>query len=160
MPVWDPFREFARMEREMRRMLDDFWGGRRGLALPGPGRALLPAERKEGLVGIPAVDLIEKKDSLVLRAGMPGLKKKDIKVSVTDNDITVSGKVERTKEEKEENYYYAERAYSSWERTVPLPTEVKADQVKAKYEDGILEVSLPKTEVAKAKPEVREVKIE
>jgi HSP20 family protein len=160
MPVWDPFREFDRLEREMRRMFDNFWGGRRGFALPGPRRTALPAERAEGLVGSPAVDLIDKKDSLIVRAEMPGLKKKDVKVQVTDDDITVSGKIERTKEEKEENYYCCERAYSAWERTMPLPTEVKADEVKAKYEDGILEIILPKTEPAKAKPKVREIKIE
>jgi HSP20 family protein len=158
MAVWDPFREFARMEREMRRMFDDFWGGRGREALPGSRRAGLPAAREEGLIGTPAVDLVNKGDTLVLRSEMPGLKKKDIKVSVTENDISVSGKVERAKEEKEEDYYCCERAYSTWQRTIPLPVKVKSEQVKAKYQDGILEVTLPKTEKAKARG--KEIKIE
>ncbi|TET08173.1 Hsp20/alpha crystallin family protein [Candidatus Aerophobetes bacterium] len=106
------------------------------------------------------MDLIDKKDALVFRAEMPGLKKKDIKISVTEDEISVSGKVERAKEEKEENYYCCERAYSSWQRTILLPVKVKAEQVKAKYQDGVLEVTLPKTEKAKAKPKAKGIKIE
>jgi len=120
------------MEREIRRMFDDFWGGRGREALLGPRRAGLPAAREEGLIGIPAVDLVDKGDTLVLRSEMPGLKKKDSKVSVTENDVSVSGKVERAKEEKEEDYYCCERAYSTWQRTIPLPVKVKSEQVKAR----------------------------
>jgi HSP20 family protein len=161
MAVWDPFRDLARIEREMRRIFDDFWGGpRRREALLGPGRPSLPTERAQALVGAPAVDLIDKKDALVFRAEMPGLKKKDIKISVTEDEISVSGKVERAKEEKEESYYCCERVYSSWQRTIPLPVKVKAEQVKAKYQDGVLEITLPKTEKAKAKPKAKEIKIE
>jgi HSP20 family protein len=159
MPIWDPFRELASMEREMRRLFDDFWGRRTGReALPGPRRAGLPAEREEGLIGTPAVDLIDKKDTLIFRAEMPGVKKEDIKISVDENSISVSGKGERKKEEKREDYYYAERAYGSWERTLALPTKVKTEEVKAKYENGVLEVSLPKVE--EAKPKAKEIKIE
>lgn len=120
------------MEREIRRMFDDFWGGRGREALLGPRRAGLPAAREEGLIGTPAVDLVDKGDTLVLRSEMPGLKKKDSKVSVTENDVSVSGKVERAKEEKEEDYYCCERAYSTWQRTIPLPVKVKSEQVKAR----------------------------
>jgi len=157
--VWDPFREFARIEREMRRMFDEFWGERRrGLALPGPRRAEVPAEREEALVGTPMVDLLDKKNSLVFRCEMPGVRKEDIKLSVDEDRISVSAKGERKKEEKREDYYYAERAYTAWQRTLALPVNVKPDQVKAKYENGVLEVTLPKTE--EAKPKAKEVKIE
>lgn len=152
MPVWDPFRAFGRLEREMRRMFDEFRSRGSGLqAVPGPRGSVLPAEREVGLVGMPSVDLIDKENHLLFRAEMPGLKKKDIKISVTEHDISVSGKVERAKEEKEEDYYCCERAYSSWQRTIPLPVRVKSEEVKAKYQDGILEVTLPKTEEAKEK---------
>jgi len=162
MALWDLSREFARLEREMRRMLDDFWSGRRREALPGPKWAGPPAQREEGLVGTASVDLIDKKDTLIFRAQMPGLKKKNIKLSVTEDDISVLGKIERAKEEKDEDYYCCERTYSSWQRTIPLPVKVKSDQVKAEYQDGILEVTLPKTEEAKVKPKprAREIKIE
>lgn len=74
-PRWDPFREVARIERDMRNMFDDFWGGRvRKEALPGPGKAQLPVRREEALVGTPTVDIVDKKDKLVLRSEMPGAK--------------------------------------------------------------------------------------
>jgi len=159
MAIWDPFREFSRIEREIRKIFDEFWGERRKWGvLPGPRRSEVPAEREEGLVGTPPIDLIDKGENLLLRSEMPGVKKKDIKISVTENDITISGKVEKAKEEKKEDYYYAERAYSSWERTVPLPVKIKSDAAKAKYENGVLEVTLPKAEEAKAKR--KEVKVE
>ena len=159
MPRWDPFREFARMERDMRNMFDDFWGGRaRREALPGPGKAQLPAKREEALVGTPIVDVVDKKDKLILRSEMPGAKKDNIKISVEEDRIHISGKVEREEEEKKEDYYYSERAYSAWERTIPLPVKIKTDDVRATYKNGVLQVTLPKCEEAKAK--VRDIKIE
>ena len=94
---------------------------------------------------------MDKDDTLVLRSEMPGLKKQNIHISVTENDINVSGKAERAKEEKAKDYYYSERAYNSWERTVPLLVKVKSEVVKAKYQDRILEVALLRTEEAKTK---------
>jgi len=159
MPRWDPFREFVRMERDMRRMFDDFWrGGMRREALSGPRRAQLPARQEEALVGTPTVDVVDKKDKLILRSEMPGAKKENIKISVEEDNISISGKVEREKEEKKEDYYYSERAYSAWERTIPLPVKIKPDDVKATYKNGVLEVTLPKAKEAKAK--VKNIKIE
>lgn len=159
MPRWDPFREFARMERDMRNMFDDFWGGRaRREALPGPGKAQLPVRRDEALVGSPTVDIVDKKDKLVLRSEMPGAEKDNIKISVEEDSIHISGKVEREEEEKREDYYYSERAYSAWDRTIPLPVKIKPDDVKATYKNGVLQVTLPKSEEAKAK--VKDIKIE
>lgn len=159
MARWDPFAELSRMEREMRRLFDDVWAERRWRgALPAPKGAELPAEAKGELIGTPAVDLVDKGDTLVLRSEMPGVKKEDVKLSVTEDSITISGKVEQAKEEKKENYYYAERTYSSWQRSIPLPVEVKPDAAKAKYENGVLEVTFPKSEKAKAK--VKEIKVE
>jgi len=152
MAIWDPWKEISRIEREMRRLFDEFWGSEeKGLRrLPLPKRAGVPAEREE-LVGTPPVDLIDKEDSLVLKSEMPGVRKEDIKVSVTDEEISLSGKVERKKEEKEENYYYSERAYNAWRRIIPLPVRIQSDKAKAKYENGLLEITLPKAEEAKAK---------
>jgi len=159
MAVWDPFREFSRIEREIRKMFDEFWGERRRWGiLPAPRRAELPAEREEGLIGTPPVDLVDKGDTLVLRSEMPGVKKKDIKISVSEDDISISGKMERKREEKEEDYYCCERAYSAWQRTVPLPVKVKSEEAKAKYQDGILEITLPKAEEARAKR--KEIKVD
>jgi len=89
---------------------------------------------------------------------MPGAKKDNIKISVEEDSIHISGKVEREEEEKKEDYYYSERAYSAWERTIPLPVKIKPDDVKATYKNGVLQVTLPKSEEAKAK--VKDIKIE
>lgn len=163
MAIWDPWKEFSRMEREMRRLFDELWGvqeriGKR-VALPGKGeKAVLPVEKREALVGTPPVDLVDKDDFLILRSEMPGVKKDNIKISITDDEVTLLGKVEQKKEEKEEDYYYSERSYSSWQRTIPLPVKIKSDKVKAKYEDGVLEITLPKVEEEKKKK--KEIKIE
>jgi len=159
MAIWDPWKEISRIEREMGRLFDEFWGSREGTLrrLPSPKRTGVPVEREE-LVGTPPVDLIDKEDSLVLKAELPGVRKEDIKVSATDEEISLSGKVERKKEKKEENYYYSERAYNAWQRTIPLPVRVQSDKAKAKYEDGLLEITLPKAEEAKAKR--KELKID
>ena len=150
MAMWDPWREFSRMEREMRRWFDELWGIKERVEgkLPSPERAGLPMGRRE-LVGTPPVDLIDRGDSLVLRSEMPGVKKENLKVSVTEDEVSISGKVERTREAEKENYYYAERSYSAWQRRVPLPVKVHSDKAKAKYEDGVLEIILPKVEETK-----------
>jgi len=160
MALWDPFRELSRMERDISRMFDEFWTGRvRGRReLPTPEGAKVPAERAEGLIGVPAADLIDKKDTLVIRAEIPGVTKNNIKVNVTEDRVNISAKVERKKEEKEEDYYCCERTYGAWERSFSLPERVKSDQAKAKYKDGVLEITLPKTEEEKKKK--RELKIE
>lgn len=159
MATLNPLREFSRLDREISRMFDDFWGETRGWGLlPALTGTRVPAKREEGLVGSPAVDLVDKGNNLILRSEMPGVKKGDIKLSLTEDNISISGKVEKTKEEKKEDYYYAERAYSSWQRTVPLPVKVKSDAAKAKYEKGVLEVTLPKAE--EAKPKTKEIKVE
>jgi len=161
MAIWDPWREFSRMEREMRRWFDELWGVTEKVAkrLPSPERARVPAERApEELVGTPPVDLVDKEDSLVLRSEVPGVKKENLKISVSDDEVNLTGKVERKKEEREKNYYYAERTCNAWQRTIPLPVRVQSDKARAKYEDGVLEITLPKAEEVKKKR--KELKIE
>ncbi|MCD6473176.1 Hsp20/alpha crystallin family protein [Candidatus Aerophobetes bacterium] len=161
MAIWDPWREFSQIEREMRKMFDELWGarGRIGERLALPGRAGgVPMEREEMMTRTPLLDLIDKKDALVLRSDMPGVKKENLKITVTDDEVSLSGKVERAKEDKKEDYYYSERAYSSWQRTIPLPVKIQSDKAKATYKDGMLEITLPKSEEAKEKR--KELKID
>ncbi len=153
MALWDPFRDYTRLEREIGKMFDDFWGGRKGILgrLPAPGKTEVPAERIEELRGIPVVDLMDKKNSLVLKAEMPGVDKKDIKVTVTDEEVSISGKIQREKEEKGHDYYCCERSYGLWQRSISLPVKVESGEAKATYKNGVLEVTLPKSEEAKEK---------
>ena len=99
----------------------------------------------------PALDVYEDKDNLFVKVELPGLKKDQIDISLHDGSLSISG--ERKSEEKHEEgeVYRAERYYGRFQRTVTLPTPVASDKVKAEYKDGILSITLPKTEEAKPK---------
>lgn len=99
----------------------------------------------------PALDVYEDKDHLYVRAELPGMKREEIELSLHDGSLSVSG--ERKTEEKYKNaeVYRAERFTGRFQRTVTLPTPVKADEAKANYTDGVLTVTLPKAEEAKPK---------
>ena len=99
----------------------------------------------------PALDLYEEKDNLVVKAELPGMKREDIEVSLHEGSLSISG--ERKSEQKHEDaeVYRAERFFGRFQRTVTLPTPVAADKVKAEYKEGILSITLPKTEEAKPK---------
>ncbi|MDA8172679.1 MAG: Hsp20/alpha crystallin family protein [Nitrospiraceae bacterium] len=111
-----------------------------------PARRVFEAEELS-----PSVDIFEDAGDIVLKAELPGMSKQDITVDLTDHIITISG--EKKKEEKieDKNFYRVERSYGAFTRSFELPSDVKADQVKAKFHDGVLEVRLPKTEEAKRK---------
>ena len=99
----------------------------------------------------PALDLYEDKDNLYVKMELPGMKREEIDVSLHESSLSVSG--ERKSEQKHEDaeVYRAERFFGRFQRTVTLPTPVAADKVKAHYQDGILTITLPKTEEAKPK---------
>src|SRR5690348_13741475 len=99
----------------------------------------------------PVLDVYEDKDSFVVKAELPGMKKEDIDVSLHDGALSISG--ERKSEEKLENseVYRSERFFGRFQRTVALPAAVDAGNIKAQYKDGVLTVTLPKVEEAKPK---------
>ena len=99
----------------------------------------------------PALDVYEDKDNITVRAELPGMKKEEIDISLHDGSLSISG--ERKSEDKYEDAeaYRAERFFGKFQRTVTLPAPVAVDKVKAQYKDGMLTVTLPKTEAAKLK---------
>jgi len=99
----------------------------------------------------PALDVFEDKDTLVVKAELPGMKREEIEVSLHDGSLSISG--ERKSENKYEDaeVYRAERYVGKFQRTVSLPSPVASDKVKAQYTDGVLTITLPKTEEAKPK---------
>ncbi len=107
---------------------------------------------------MPDVDIFESDGDVILKAELPGMKKDDIEVTLSDGTITLSGEKKQEEEVKKKDYYKVERSYGSFCRTFSLPAEVKADKVKSTFKDGVLEVRMPKSEEAKSK-EVK-VKIE
>jgi HSP20 family protein len=98
---------------------------------------------------MPAVDVYEDNNDVVIKAEIPGLSKEDLSVQVADATLTIKGEKKREEAIKEDDYYCCERSFGAFTRTMELPCAVKADQVKASVKNGVLEVTLPKTEEAK-----------
>jgi len=99
----------------------------------------------------PALDVFEDKDNLFVKAELPGMKREDIDVSLHDGTLSISGERKSEGKYQDAEVYRAERFFGRFQRTVSLPTPVAADKVKAQYKDGILTITLPKTEEAKPK---------
>jgi len=99
----------------------------------------------------PKVDIIDNDDSYELKAELPGLKKKDINISVEDGTLTISGDKKMEEEKKEKNYHLRESYYGKFERSFRLPKDVEYDNIKAEFNDGVLDVRIPKSEKAKPK---------
>ena len=101
------------------------------------------------MINVPAVNISERKDDYLVSLAAPGLKKEDFKIDVEGNLLTISSEKEEEKEEKDEKYTRQEYSYSSFERSFTLPDEVNKDKIDARYQDGVLELVLPKKEEAK-----------
>jgi HSP20 family protein len=99
----------------------------------------------------PALDLYEGKDEYVVRAELPGMRKEDIEISLHDGALSISGDRKSETLSEESEAHRSERYFGRFQRTLELPKPVKSDEVKAAYKDGILTVTLPKTEEAKPK---------
>ena len=102
-------------------------------------------------IRMPSIDVYEEKDTVMVKAELPGMKKEDIQVNLTGDMLTIKGEKKQEEEVKEDNYYRRERSYGSFLRSVELPCDVKGGEIKASFKDGILEIRLPKTEEAKRK---------
>jgi len=139
---WDPFRWLSTMQREMNRMFEEAFGDFTGTS------ALEPFSAREWS---PAVEMFETKDDVVVRAELPGMKQSDIDVSVSDGTLTIRGERKHEDEVKRENYYRSERVYGAFRRSIPLPSGIDPNKIKATYQNGILEVRFPKPEETKPK---------
>jgi HSP20 family protein len=137
-----PFRDFDRMRRDMDRLWDSFFD-----------RGIRGAEDQGEW--LPTIDVAETKNDIVVKAEVPGMDPKEIDISLSDGTLTIRGEKKQEKEEKEENYRYIERSYGSFSRSIQLPKDVQRDKISATYKNGILKVTLPKSEEVKKK----EVKI-
>ena len=138
--LWEPFREPA----DFGSIFDRFFGT--NLAHRRPALGLL-----EDGVWSPVIDVYDEKDRLVVKAELPGIEKKDVKVSVDGDILSIKGEARKENEAKEKDYYCCERAYGSFYRAIPLPVAVEKEKVKASHKDGILTIDLPKTKEATSK---------
>lgn len=148
----DPFALLRQITAELDRAFDEpFWPT---LRFP----AMKTIEGAQVALWAPKVDVFEKDNRFVTRVDLPGLKKEDVTVEVTDGHLALSGTRKHEKEEKKDNVYRTEREYGQFYRAVPLPEGVKLEDIKATFADGVLEVTVP----LPARPEaaVRKVEIE
>jgi HSP20 family protein len=136
---WEPFRELAALQNEMGRWMNVLSGG---TATPGNGQSS---------TWLPAVDVWETDNELVLSFDLPGIPENQINVELDDNVLTVSGERERTQEHSNERFYRFERRYGTFSRSVTLPTGVTEKDISANYKDGVLEIRVPKPEEQKPK---------
>ncbi len=136
---YDPFRELRGLQDEMTRLFT--------------GVMPTDANREDMLHGAwnPRVDIFENKENLVLEAELPGMSRDDFDLSIENNVITLSGERKFEKQTDGDNYHRIERAYGSFTRSFTLPQTVTADGAKAEFNNGILNVTLPKREETKAR---------
>ena len=146
----DPVDEIRRMQEELLRNFQ-------GIRIPWLPIKPLPIRPLFGARFIP-VRMAETDTELILRAELPGFSKDEVKLRVTPTTVDISAEKKKVSIEKGEDFYRQEKAYGSARRVMPLPVEVKTEGVKAKFENGILEVVMPKKEIKKK--EEKEVKVE
>ncbi len=139
---WRPFPELTTMQREMNRLFESFFRGE--------------AEEDYRSSWRPEVDIKETSNEVIITAELPGLTKSDVKVTIQDNMLQISGEKRQEEQQKDETYHRIERVYGTFCRTFTLPAVVDANKIQAIFKDGILRITLPKSE--QAKPREIEIK--
>ena len=135
-----------------RRSLEPFNGIRRLNSVLDEAFASWPIQGENGAITsswTPAVDVFEDKTAVKIVAELPGVKSEDVKLSIENNVITIRGEKRQAAEEKTERVHRYERSYGVFERAFALPNSVDADKIEARYENGILTVTVPKAEKAR-----------
>jgi len=128
---------FAVMQREMNRVFDAFnrsWG--------------LGAFPEYTGAFMPRLDVIEDARAFTITAELPGMSEKEIDLSISGDTLTIKGEKKEEKEDKNKNYYYSERSYGTFMRSIPLPRQVETDKVSASFKKGVLAITLPKSAAA------------
>ncbi len=133
---WDPFRELTTISDRLNRMLGDELRGSQDDAFG---------------AWVPAVDVFEKGETLVIRAELPGVRREEIDVRIENGTLMLRGERRREEEIREGAAYRLERIYGRFSRSFALPTTVDASKISATFKDGVLEIAVPKAEEAKPK---------
>lgn len=143
-PVSEIFSDLFQKHQEIDRIFDAFFSG---------------GKFDDGTYGDfwTPIDIVEKDDAYIVEAEIPGMKKEDVKITIENNVLTIQGEKQQKKDEKDQNYRRSERVFGSFIRSFSLPSSVKVNEIDAKYQDGVLRITLPKAE--EAKPKKIEVKV-
>lgn len=134
---WEPAREMMTLREAMDRLFDDAFT--RPLSLAGSSWS------------VPAVDMYQTDNEVVVKAAIPGVKADEVQINVTGEVLTIKGEVKQKEEVKEKTYHIREQRWGAFERALALPTDVVADKAKAEFENGVLTITLPKAEEVKPK---------
>ena len=134
---WEPVREMMTLREAMDRLFDDAF--------------TRPVNLRDGGWSSPAIDMYQTDDDVVVRAALPGFKADEVQINVTGDMLVLRGERKQEEEQKERAWHMREHRWSSFERTVALPTDVRADKASADFENGILTITLPKAEEVKPK---------
>jgi HSP20 family protein len=132
---WEPVREMMTLREAMDRLFDDAF--------------TRPINLRDGGWTSPAVDMYQTDNEVVVRAALPGFKADEVQINVTGDVLTLRGEMKQQEEQKDKAWHIREHRWSSFERSVALPTQVKADKAAADFENGILTITLPKAEEVK-----------
>ena len=132
---WEPMREVMTLREAMDHLFDDAF------------------TRPVGMAGssLPAIDLYQTSDAVVVKAALPGFKPDDVQISVTSDVLTLRGEFKQENEQNDTVYHLRERRHASFERSLTLPTSVQTDKARADFENGVLTIQLPKSEEVKPK---------
>jgi len=133
---WEPAREMMTLREAMDRLFDDAF--------------TRPLSLRDGW-SVPAIDMYQTDDEIVVKAALPGIKADEVQINVTGEVLTLKGEMKQQEEKKEKAWHIREQRWGSFERSVVLPTDVVADKAKADFENGILTITLPKAEEVKPK---------
>jgi HSP20 family protein len=134
---WEPVREMMTLREAMDRLFDDAF--------------TRPINLRDGGWSAPAVDMYQTDDEVVVKVALPGFKADEVQINVTGDVLSLRGELKREQEDKDKAWHIREHRWSSFERSVALPTQVKPDGANADFENGILTISLPKAEEVKPK---------
>ena len=152
--VSTPFTFMRRFTQDMEKLFQEFNGFRFPSLL---GAETFPFKTEfEEVAWLPQIEVLRNNGQFVLRADLPGLKKDDIKVEITEKALTLSGERKEEKEEKREGYYRSERNYGTFYRQIPLPEGAKTETAAAKFTDGVLQITM---EAPEKVTKVRELEI-
>jgi len=135
---WEPFREITSLRDAMDRLFEDSF-----VRLP----RLWTAPETWDL----PVDMHQTDNDLVIKASLPGFKPEEVDISINDGTLNIKGEHKEEEEVKEDNYFYKERRYGAFSRSLPIPVKVKSNKAEAVFEDGVLTLTLPKAEEVKPK---------
>jgi HSP20 family protein len=132
---WDPFQDALSLREAMSQLMEESF--------------VQPTAAQGGRNFVPALDLSETAEGYLVEAALPGIKPEDVEVTVENNVLTIKGETRKETDDKQRNFHRVERRFGTFQRTIGLPTTVKADAIQASLTNGVLRLEIPKAEEVK-----------